>query len=167
MRKESSPKEHKLLSWSSSNRTISGKDWRSLWRPLNIHLTSSVSLLSNSWISIIIFTFQFLGKLEANDAALSQGNSRESEDAAQISLHQQHVTGLHVDSEMICSSATAERTSTFKFIHSRLRNRLTNERVRKLVFLYTNYVLLDNKDKNDYILEDGAVLSGIDCGEND
>ncbi|KAG5672488.1 hypothetical protein PVAND_002614 [Polypedilum vanderplanki] len=37
--------------------------------------------------------------------------------------------------EMICTSAAAERTwSTFGFIHSRLRNRLTNERVKKLVF---------------------------------
>lgn len=68
--------------------------------------------------------------------------------------------------EMICSSATSERTwSTFKFIHSRLRNRLTNERVNKLVFIYTNCVLLDEKDKNDYILESGAVLSGNDCKE--
>lgn len=65
--------------------------------------------------------------------------------------------------EMICSSATSERTwSTFKFVHSRLRNRLTNEKVEKLVFLYTNCVLLDESDKNDYILEDGAVLSGLD-----
>lgn len=32
--------------------------------------------------------------------------------------------------EMICSAATAERTwSVFRFIHSRLRNRLSNERV--------------------------------------
>jgi hypothetical protein len=50
-------------------------------------------------------------------------------------------------SEMICSSATSERTwSTFRFIHSRLRNRLTNDRVEKLVFLYINSVLLDDKD---------------------
>lgn len=69
-------------------------------------------------------------------------------------------------SEMICSSATSERTwSTFKFIHSRLRNRLTNERVNKLVFIYTNCVLLDEKDKCDYILEDGAVIDGKDCEE--
>jgi len=68
--------------------------------------------------------------------------------------------------EMICSSATAERTwSTFRFIHSRLRNRLTNERVKKLVFIYTNSVLMDTKDKNDYILEEGAVLSGVECEE--
>lgn len=65
--------------------------------------------------------------------------------------------------EMICSSATSERTwSTFKFVHSRLRNRLTNEKVEKLVFLYTNCVLLDENDKTDYILEDGAVLSELD-----
>lgn len=69
-------------------------------------------------------------------------------------------------SEMICSSASSERTwSTFRFIHSRLRNRLTNDRVNKLVFLYTNSVLLDENDKNDYILEDGAVLNGSDCEE--
>jgi hAT family C-terminal dimerisation region len=65
--------------------------------------------------------------------------------------------------EMICSSATAERTwSTFKFVHSRLRNRLSNEKVQKLVFLYTNSVILDEKDKMDYILEDGAVINETD-----
>lgn len=68
--------------------------------------------------------------------------------------------------EMICSSATSERTwSTFKFINSRLRNRLSNEKVKKLVFLYTNSALLDEKDKNDYIMEDGAVLNGNECEE--
>ena len=68
--------------------------------------------------------------------------------------------------EMICSSATAERAwSTFRFIHSRLRNRLTNDRVKKLVFIYTNCALLDENDKNDYILEDGAVLDGNECEE--
>ncbi|KAG5666067.1 hypothetical protein PVAND_017750 [Polypedilum vanderplanki] len=68
--------------------------------------------------------------------------------------------------QMISSSAIAERTwSTFKFIHSRLRNRLTNERVKKLVFMYTNSVLIDTLDKNDYILEDGAVLDEMDYEE--
>jgi hypothetical protein len=68
--------------------------------------------------------------------------------------------------EMICSSATAERAwSTFRFIHSRLRNRLTNERVEKLVFLYTNSVLMDTNDKTDYILEEGAILNEIECQE--
>lgn len=66
--------------------------------------------------------------------------------------------------DMICSSATAERVwSTFRFIHSRLRNRLTNDHVRKLVFIYTNSVLLDTVDKNDYILEEGAILSEMEC----
>ena len=68
--------------------------------------------------------------------------------------------------EMICSSATAERAwSTFRFIHSRLRNRLTNERVEKLVFLYTNSVLMDTNDKTNYILEEGAILNEIECQE--
>ena len=62
---------------------------------------------------------------------------------------------------MIASSATAERVwSTFRFIHSRLRNRLLNERVDKLVFIYTNCVLLDIIDQNDYILDEGAILNG-------
>jgi hypothetical protein len=65
--------------------------------------------------------------------------------------------------EMICSPATAERTwSTFKCSHSRMRNRLSNERVQKLVFLYTNSTILDEKDKTDYILEDGAVMIRTD-----
>ena len=68
--------------------------------------------------------------------------------------------------EMIASSAISERVwSIFKFIHSRLRNRLTNERVKKLVFLYTNSVLMDINDKNDYILDEGAILSEIECEE--
>ena len=67
---------------------------------------------------------------------------------------------------MICSSATAERVwSTFGFIHSRLRNRLTNERGKNLVFIYTNSLLLDTFDKNDYIAEDGAFLSAVECEE--
>lgn len=70
--------------------------------------------------------------------------------------------------EMICSSATSERAwSTFKFVHSRLRNRLTNERVKRLVFLYTNCAFLDVTDKNDYILEEGALLCGNDYEEGD
>jgi hypothetical protein len=63
-------------------------------------------------------------------------------------------------------SAAAELTwSTFRIVNSRLRNRLTNERVEKLVFIYINSVLLDENDKNDFILEDGAVLSGTKCEE--
>jgi hAT family C-terminal dimerisation region len=66
--------------------------------------------------------------------------------------------------EMICSSAISERVwSTFRFIHSRLRNRLTNDRVGKLVFIYSNSVLLDSMDQNDYILEEGAILNSSEC----
>lgn len=66
--------------------------------------------------------------------------------------------------EMISSSAAAERTwSAFRFIHSRLRNLLTNERVDKLIFIYINCVMLDDKDKTDYIMEEGAVLNGTEC----
>lgn len=65
--------------------------------------------------------------------------------------------------EMICSSAASERTwSTFRFLHSRLRNRLSNESVEKLVFVYTNSALMDKKDKTDYILEEGAMINGND-----
>jgi hypothetical protein len=67
-------------------------------------------------------------------------------------------------SSMISSSAISERTwSTFNFIHSRLRNRLTNERVNKLVFIYTNCASLDKSDSNDYILEEGALMNGSEC----
>lgn len=55
---------------------------------------------------------------------------------------------------MICSSAAAERAwSIFGFIHTPLRNRLANEKVDKVVFLYVNSAILDEKDKTDYILE--------------
>lgn len=70
--------------------------------------------------------------------------------------------------EMVCSSAASERGwSTFRFIHSRLRNKLTNDRVKKLVFVYTNCAMLDEEDKYDYIREEGAVISGMDCHETD
>lgn len=67
---------------------------------------------------------------------------------------------------MICSSAASERVwSIYRFIHSQLRNRLSNEKVQKLVFQYVNCAILDEEDQMDYILEDGAFLSGIDCQE--
>lgn len=67
---------------------------------------------------------------------------------------------------MVCSSAASERGwSTFRFIHSRLRNRLSNVRVQKLVFVYTNCLMLDQEDKFDYILDEGAVVTGMDCQE--
>lgn len=55
---------------------------------------------------------------------------------------------------MPCSSAAAERVwSIFGFVHKPLRNRLANDKVDKLVFLYVNAGLLDEKDKCDYILD--------------
>lgn len=69
-------------------------------------------------------------------------------------------------SEMISSSATAERVwSIFRFIHSRLRNRLTKERVNKLVFIYINGVLLDTADKKDYFIEDDALFDDDEQNE--
>ena len=42
------------------------------------------------------------------------------------------------------SSGAAERNwSTFGYIHSKSRNRLKNERVHKLVYIYTNSNLLE------------------------
>ena len=55
---------------------------------------------------------------------------------------------------MVCSSAASERIwSIYKFIHSRLPNRLSNEKVEKLVGLYVNCAILDKNDFNDYIIE--------------
>lgn len=66
--------------------------------------------------------------------------------------------------EMQPTSAASERIwSIYRFIHSRLRNRLSNEKVEKLVFLYINCSILDESDKNDYILDEGALLTGNDC----
>lgn len=64
-----------------------------------------------------------------------------------------------VVNEMICSSASSERAwSIYRFIHSRLRNRLSNEKVEKPAFIHIN-------DKTNYILEDGVALSDLDCQE--
>lgn len=72
-----------------------------------------------------------------------------------------------VVNEMICSSAASERVwSIYRFIHTRLRNRLANDKVEKLAFIYVNCAILDNNDATDYIMEEGAVLSGMDCAEN-
>ena len=66
--------------------------------------------------------------------------------------------------EMFCSSATTIRTwSTFKFIHARLRTRLKNDRVNKLVLMYINSVQFDDKDNEDYILDDGMIFNGNNC----
>lgn len=65
--------------------------------------------------------------------------------------------------EMICSSAASERVwSIYRLIHSRLRNRLTNEKVEKLAFIYVNSAILDKNDQFDYVLDVGAILTGSD-----
>ena len=67
---------------------------------------------------------------------------------------------------MACSSASSERVwSIFGFIHKPLRNRLSNEKVEKLVFLYVNSGMLDEKDKNDYISEQHFALNEDDFAE--
>lgn len=64
---------------------------------------------------------------------------------------------------MTCSSASAERVwSIFGFLHKPLRNRLSNDKVEKLVFLYVNSALLDDIDKNDYISADHFSLNEDD-----
>lgn len=66
--------------------------------------------------------------------------------------------------EMQPTSAASERIwSIYRYIHSRLRNRLSNDKVEKLVFLYVNCAILDENDKNDYVLDEGALLTGKDC----
>ena len=50
------------------------------------------------------------------------------------------------------TSATAERNwSAFRFIHSRLRNRLVEERVQKLVYVFGNSKLVE---KGQYLEDD-------------
>jgi hypothetical protein len=56
--------------------------------------------------------------------------------------------------------------SIYRFIHSLLRNRLANEKVKKLAFIYMNCAILDSDDQTDYIADFGAVLDGMDC-DND
>ena len=70
--------------------------------------------------------------------------------------------------EMICSSAASERVwSIYRFIHSRLRNRLTNEKVEKLAFIYVNCAIFDNDDQTDYIADSGANLDGMDWEDDE
>jgi hypothetical protein len=64
---------------------------------------------------------------------------------------------------MICSSAASERVwSIYRFIHTRLRNRLHNEKVEKLAFIYINTAILDKQDKNDYTFDFGTSISDQD-----
>ena len=47
---------------------------------------------------------------------------------------------------MSCSSAASERNfSTFGFIHTKLRNSLTDDRVMKLVYIKTNALQLSDQ----------------------
>lgn len=63
---------------------------------------------------------------------------------------------------MVCSSAASERAwSIFGFVHTPLRNRLADDKVDKIAFLYINSAILDEKDKTDYIVED-MMLRGED-----
>jgi hAT family C-terminal dimerisation region len=63
---------------------------------------------------------------------------------------------------LVCSSASSERVwSIYKFVHTRLRNRLSTAKVDKLVFLYVNCGIYD-KDQADYIFEDGSIISDTD-----
>lgn len=67
---------------------------------------------------------------------------------------------------MICSSGSAERCwSIFGFIHDALRNRLSSERVEKLVFLYVNAGILDEIDKTDYIYDQCAFFATEDFND--
>lgn len=47
------------------------------------------------------------------------------------------------------------------------RNRLTNEKVEKLAFVYVNCAIIDKHDQTDYIMDEGALLSGMDCDNNE
>lgn len=68
---------------------------------------------------------------------------------------------------MVCSSAASERVwSIYRFIHTRLRNKLGNVKVEKLVFIYVNCAIFDKIDPADYIWEDdGISLSWNDYEE--
>jgi hypothetical protein len=65
--------------------------------------------------------------------------------------------------ELSCSSASSERIwSIYRFIHSRLRNRLSNEKVEKLAFVYVNCAILDKADQTNYFDDMGVILDGSD-----
>lgn len=64
------------------------------------------------------------------------------------------------------SSAASERAwSILGFLHNSLRNKLANDKVEKLVFLYMNSGYLDEQDKEKYIFEDGISFHGEDFDE--
>lgn len=62
--------------------------------------------------------------------------------------------------QMHASVAATERIwSIFGFIHSKVRNRLQSSSLEKLVFIYVNASLLDEEDKEDYMM----VEDFFDC----
>jgi hypothetical protein len=63
---------------------------------------------------------------------------------------------------MTCSSAASERVwSIYRFIHSRLHNRLANEKVKKLAFIYVNCAILDTDDQTDYMISELLLMGCI------
>jgi Protein of unknown function (DUF 659)/hAT family C-terminal dimerisation region len=65
------------------------------------------------------------------------------------------------------SSGAAERNwSTFGFIHSKLRNRLRNPRVEKLVYLYTNGRIFNRKTASQVWFADSDNEDGEDSGND-
>ncbi|XP_047145474.1 uncharacterized protein LOC124818534 [Hydra vulgaris] len=56
------------------------------------------------------------------------------------------------------SSASSEGIwSMYNFIHGKRRNRLLNENVEKLAFLYINSSLLDKEDKQNYLCDESYI----------
>lgn len=61
---------------------------------------------------------------------------------------------------MAASSAASERNfSTFGFVHSKLRNRLCSEKVKKLVYIKTNAMQMDAKDQRNCYANDSDACS--------
>ncbi|KAG5668743.1 hypothetical protein PVAND_016670 [Polypedilum vanderplanki] len=59
--------------------------------------------------------------------------------------------------DMVASSAAAERVwSSFGFIHTKLRNRLSSNRVDKLISIYVNNALISKLDNFEDIFNDFA-----------
>lgn len=64
---------------------------------------------------------------------------------------------------MVCSSACAERAwSSHGFIHTPLRNKLANDKVNKLAFIYINSGFLDAEDAREYVNSDGTLVRDDD-----
>jgi len=57
------------------------------------------------------------------------------------------MSGVQVSS----SSAAQRNWSTYDFIHTKKRNRLTEERARDLVYVHSNLRLLDNIQAVNYV----------------